>query len=351
MRRALELAADSFPHPNPRVGAVLIDPGGQVLAEGHHRGPGTPHAERACLDSLDAPPPVAATMVVTLEPCDHHGRTPPCTEAILAAGLRRVVVGALDPDPRVSGKGIERLRAAGVEVEVGLLAGAAEEIDGAYFHHRRLGRPRLTLKTAMTLDGQTAAADGTSRWITGPEARQDAHRLRAAADAVMVGAGTLRADDPLLTARLPAAGSRQPRPIVVAGRQPLPAGAAVWDRPGVVVVAAHDPGVPVETVLVPAGSDGLPDLTAAMTRLGELGLLDILVEGGATLASALWRAGLVDRGVTYLGALVAGGDGIPPLAGVWTTLGEARRARIERVGQLGEDLRIDWTPVRDGPDG
>src|SRR5690606_1152000 len=225
-----DLAARSNPHPNPRVGAVILDAAGRVIAEGWHGAPGEAHAERAALADLGGPAPEGATMVVTLEPCDHHGRTPPCTRAILEAGIGRVVVGIVDPDPRVGGGGIQHLQEAGVEVEVGLLGSEVAAAAPGYFHHRRHGRPRITLKTAVTLDGQTAAADGTSQWITGPEARRDAHLLRSRADAVMIGAGTLRADNPSLTVRLEGYDGPQPRPVVVAGSEPLPPGAQVWQR-------------------------------------------------------------------------------------------------------------------------
>lgn len=347
MRRAVELARNRRPHPNPKVGTVILDSEGKTLAEGAHSGPGHPHAERVALDRLAGPVPEGATMVVTLEPCDHHGLTPPCTEAIISAGISRVVVGALDPDPRVAGAGVERLRAAGIEVEVGLLAGEAEAVDPAYFHHRRTGRARFTLKTAVTIDGQTAATDGTSRWITGPEARRDAHLLRAGSDAVMIGAGTLRSDDPDLTVRLGDYEGPQPRAIVVAGDDSMPAQAKLWQRADTVVVAVSDPGVGEEVVMVEPDAAGRPDLAQAAVALADLGLLEILVEGGATLASSLWNLALVDRGVTYVGSRVAGGVGIPPLAGAWKTFDDSRRVRIIGFQRIGEDLRIDWEPVRE----
>lgn len=351
MRRAAELAMSRRPHPNPRVGAVILDSRGNALAEGAHSGPGHPHAERVALDRLAGPVPEGATMVVTLEPCNHHGRTPPCTDAIISSGIGRVVVGALDPDSRVTGAGVERLREAGIEVEVGLLTGEAEAVDPAYFHHRRTGRARFTLKTALTLDGQTAAADGTSRWITGPEARRDAHLLRAAGDAVMIGAGTLRSDDPDLRVRLDDYDGPQPRAIVVAGDEPMPPGAKLWRRTDTVVVASSDPRVGREAVLVEPDASGRPDLARAAVALADLGLLEILVEGGATLAASLWNLGLVDRGVTYVGSRVAGGVGIPPLAGTWITFDDSRRVRIIGSRSIGEDIRIDWEPVRESASG
>jgi len=339
MGRAIELARSHRPHPNPRVGAVLLDPEGRLISEGAHVAPGRPHAEVVALSAAGSRSR-GATMVVTLEPCAHTGRTPPCVDAIVGAGVVRVVVGAVDPDPRVSGAGIRRLRDAGIEVVEHVLSAECEDLDPAYFHHRRTGRPLLTLKTASTLDGQTAAADGTSQWITGPAARRDAHRLRAAADAVVVGAGTLRADDPRLTVRLDGYRGPQPVPVVVAGSAPLPERARLWERDPIIV--ATEPRERGRTIVVPAGPDGLPDLEAAVRALAAEGLLDLLIEGGPTLAGALWRRGLIDRGVTYLAARIAGGEGRGIFGGVFSTLGDARAIRLRDVRRVGDDLRVAW---------
>lgn len=340
MRRALQLAASFRTHPNPRVGAVMLDAQGQVVGEGSHPGPGRPHAERLALDAAgDAAR--GGTLVVTLEPCDHTGRTPPCTHAILERGVARVVVGAEDPDERVRGAGIRRLRGSGVEVELWGRPEEAEAVDPGYFHHRRTGRARVRLKAASTLDGQVAAADGTSQWITSEEARLDAHRLRAEADAVMIGAGTLRSDDPRLDVRLPDHLGPQPKPVVVAGAQPLPTQAKLWDRePLVFAPRAIEPPAG-QLVQLAEGSDGV-DLEAALVELGNRGLLDVLVEGGPRLAGALWRAGLVDEGVSYLGAVVAGGSADSPFSGVFATLGDARPVEIVDVRRVGPDLRVTW---------
>ncbi|MFP3915759.1 MAG: bifunctional diaminohydroxyphosphoribosylaminopyrimidine deaminase/5-amino-6-(5-phosphoribosylamino)uracil reductase RibD [Actinomycetota bacterium] len=348
MRQAIRLASRTHPHPNPRVGAVVVDPEGRVLSEGAHTGPGRAHAERVALEPLAGRSlPAGATLVVTLEPCDHHGRTPPCTDLIIESGIRHVVVGARDPDPRVTGEGIRRLKESGIDVQEGLLAQEIEEADPAYFHHRRHGRAHFLLKRAMTLDGQTAAADGSSRWITGPEAQGDSHRLRREVDAVLVGAGTLRADDPLLTIRLPGYEGPQPRAVVLAGDGPLPPGARLWDRPGTLVVAAHPVDVPVETITVDQDAHGLPDLAQMAVELGERGLLGILVEGGARISSTLWRGGLVDRGVTYIGGFIAGGTGVPVIAGTWDTVADGRSVEILEVARIGNDVRIDWRPTRE----
>jgi len=341
MLRAIELARPHRPHPNPRVGAVVVGPDGRIVAEGAHEAPGLAHAEAVALARAGAEAR-GATLVVTLEPCTHTGRTPPCVDAIIDAGVARVVVGAFDPDPRVSGGGVRRLREAGVAVIEEVLADDCEALDPAYFHHRRTGRPRITLKTASTLDGQTAAADGTSQWLTGPEARADAHRLRADVDAVVVGAGTLRADDPRLDVRLEGYEGPQPVPVVIAGRNPLPDDARLWERdPLIVTTEPHDRGRPV---VVPTGEGGLPDLVAAVRALGDRGLLDLLIEGGPTLAKALWERRLVDRGVTYLAAKVAGGRGRGFFAGPFPTLAHARRIHIRDVRRVGDDLRVEWVP-------
>lgn len=335
MRRAAALAAGHRTHPNPTVGCLVVDRHGEVVGEGHHPGPGRPHAEVMALAEA-GPAARGGTAIVTLEPCVHHGRTPPCADALVAAGVTRVVVGAIDPDPRVSGAGIERLAAAGVEVRSGVLSDEVEALDPAYFHHRRTGRPRVTLKLAMTLDGAIAAADGSSRWITGPEAREDVHRLRASVDGVVVGAGTVRADDPSLDVRLPGYDGPQPRPVVVAGTEPLPEEARLAER-ALVVATSSVPGW--ETLVVP-GPGGRPDLAEALSALGDHGLLDLLVEGGATLAGSLWRAGLVDRGFVYVGARVGGGRGRPAMEGPFATIEGASTVQITESRTIGPDVRI-----------
>lgn len=324
MLEAAELARKTHPHPNPRVGAIVLDRSGEAVGRGSHAGPGFPHAEVVAL-SAAGDRSRGGTVVVTLEPCTHQGRTPPCVDALLAAGVARVVVGAPDPDPRVQGRGLDRLREAGLEVLTDVAPG--EQIDPAYFHHRRTGLPLVTLKLAATLDGQVAAADGTSQWITGPEARADAHRLRAEADAVMVGAGTVIADDPLLDVRLPDHDGFQPRPVIVVGERPLPADARIWARDPLVI------------------DQGSGDLTEVLRLVANEGLLALLVEGGPRLAHSLWAGNLVNRGVFYFGAMVAGGYGRSPFEGVWSTLENARPVTVDAVTRLGGDFRVDFTPA------
>jgi diaminohydroxyphosphoribosylaminopyrimidine deaminase/5-amino-6-(5-phosphoribosylamino)uracil reductase len=315
MERALALAAGarSLAHPNPWVGAVLVSPEGAVF-EGATSAPGGPHAEAVALVAAGAGAR-GSTLWSTLEPCAHHGRTPPCADALVTAGVRRVVVAVEDPDPRVGGEGVRRLRQAGIEVMVGVGAEAAADQLAPYLKHRRTGRPWVVLKLAATLDGRTAAPDGSSQWITGPGARADAHRLRAESDAVIVGAGTVRADDPSLTVRL----AEGPDPLrVVLGH--APAGARVHPA----LELAGDPG------------DILDDL-------GQRGMVQVLVEGGATVAAAFHRAGLVDRYVVYLAPKLLGGDdGRALFAGPGAaTLADAWDGEVIDFELLGSDLRIE----------
>ena len=227
LRRALKSTLSSYPHPNPRVGALLLDSAGRQLTTGVHQGPGNPHAEVVALNRA-GDRARGGVLFTTLEPCVHYGRTPPCVERIADSEVATVVIGALDPDIRVAGRSREILQSTGIAVVGPLATEEVEAADPGYFHHRRTGRPLFTLKGALTLDGWIAALDGTSQWISGSAARQDGHRLRAASDAVMVGAGTLRADDPRLTVRLKGYLGPQPRPVVVAGRKVLPAVRNLW---------------------------------------------------------------------------------------------------------------------------
>jgi diaminohydroxyphosphoribosylaminopyrimidine deaminase/5-amino-6-(5-phosphoribosylamino)uracil reductase len=368
MERALALAEGGRGRvsPNPMVGAVLVRDG-RVVGEGFHRAAGRAHAEAEALAAAGAGA-AGATCYVTLEPCAHHGRTPPCADALVAAGVARVVAAVQDPDPRVDGAGLARLRAAGVTVELGLGAEAATTQNAAYLTHRRLGRPRVTLKAAASLDGKVAAPDGSSRWITGPAARADAHRLRAEADAVMVGAGTALADDPRLTVRLPGWAGRQPLRVLVDAAGRVGPGGHLFDTEAETLVATT-PAAPAtavdawkaagaevlicaeQTVMAGGGSGGalggLPvgravDLEDLARALGERGVLELLVEGGPRLQASLWAAGLADRLVWYLAPLAIGGQAAPGLLGGHgaATLADARRLRLASADRLGDDLRI-----------
>lgn len=345
--------------PNPWVGCVL-ERDGQVVGSGFHRAPGQPHAESLALAEAGERSR-GATAWVTLEPCDHHGRTPPCTEALIAAGVRRVVVAVPDPDPKVSGRGIERLRTAGVAVEVGAGAAEATESLRPYLHHRSTGRPWCVLKAAVSLDGRTAAADGTSQWITGPEARADTHRLRADSQAVVIGAGTALTDRPRLDVRLADAGDprpRQPTRVLLDSTGRVPAAGPLFDPALAPTLVVTTPSAAPESVKAwldagaevtevpsdPAG--GGVDLASALTVLGDRGVLQAMVEGGPTLHGALVRAGLVDRMVVYLGGRLLGASGLPLLAGPGPgTMAEAPEWAIVQSRQLGRDLRLDCEPV------
>jgi diaminohydroxyphosphoribosylaminopyrimidine deaminase / 5-amino-6-(5-phosphoribosylamino)uracil reductase len=338
MLTAIGLAAAHHPHPNPRVGAVVVAPSGEVVGSGAHRECGGPHAETIALDAAGEAAR-GGTLVVTLEPCSHEGATPPCVDDVVGAGVSRVVVGVEDPDERVSGRGIAALRAAGIEVVVGVAAEEVEALDAGYLHHRRTGRPMVTLKMAATLDGQAGAADGRSQWITSEAARADVHLLRSRSDAVMVGAGTVLADDPKLTARVDGSGSGGPLPVVIAGSRPLPASAAVFSNPALVFSPTPLAGASAEVVVAPG--DGGVDLAEAIGLLGRRGIVDLLVEGGPRLAGSLLRAGFVDRVVWYVGAGLAGGVGIPAVAGVLANMEAIRPLDVVSVGLIGPDIRVE----------
>jgi diaminohydroxyphosphoribosylaminopyrimidine deaminase/5-amino-6-(5-phosphoribosylamino)uracil reductase len=263
---------------------------------------------------------------------------------VIDAGVVRVVVGARDPDPRVAGRGIAELREAGIEVITGIEEAAVIANDPGYFHHRATGRPLVTLKLAATLDGQAAAVDRTSQWITGPEARRNAHKLRSDNDAVLVGMGTVIEDDPRLDVRIDGYVGPQPRPIVVCGRRALPSGAAVAKRNPIVFTGRENNTTPNENVrYVPMpGSDGV-DLAGAVKYLGGEGVLTLLIEGGPEIAGSALRAGVVDRLVLYYGAKIAGGTGLPAIAGNLETIGDTLDVSIDTVTMLGPDLRVDAT--------
>jgi diaminohydroxyphosphoribosylaminopyrimidine deaminase/5-amino-6-(5-phosphoribosylamino)uracil reductase len=308
--------------PNPWVGCVVVsgsDP--TQLFEGATAPPGGAHAEVSALAAAaraGREHARGATLFTTLEPCGHFGRTPPCTDAIIAAGVTRVVVAVEDPDPHVAGRGVAALRAAGIEVTVGAGAAEVSEQLAPYLKHRTTGLPWVILKMAASLDARTAAPDGTSRWITGEAARRDVHRLRARSDAVLVGAGTVRMDDPELTVRLE---------DEVTAEQPLR-----------VVLGAAPPGAKVHPALELSGA-----LDEVLAELGRRGVLQLLVEGGASVAHDFHAAGLVDRYVLYLAPLLFGGDdGQPLFAGPGAgTIADVWRGKLVSVERLGEDLRVE----------
>jgi diaminohydroxyphosphoribosylaminopyrimidine deaminase/5-amino-6-(5-phosphoribosylamino)uracil reductase len=328
MRRAFALARRGPRGINPQVGAVVLSPAGEVIAEGWHRGAGTPHAEVDALSHLSPGELRGATVVVTLEPCNHTGRTGPCALALIEAGVGRVVYSAEDPGVR-SGGGAARLRGAGVDVEAGLLAEEGVALIDDWLVSVRLGRPFITVKWAQSLDGRAAASDGTSQWITGPAARADVHERRAAADAILVGTGTVLADDPALTARRPDGTLYEHQPIpVVLGTRPVPPDAAVRQHPHPPLF--HD------------------ELSAAITDLRDRGIQRLFVEGGPTLASAVVRTGYADQVLAYIAPVLLGGDrlaltdiGVPTLSG-------APRLKVASVEKLGDDLLVVARPTVPG---
>ncbi len=325
MRRALELAAaaDFTPNPNPRVACVLLDEAGALIAEAAHRGAGTAHAEVAAL-ALAGEAARGATAVVTLEPCHGDDRPGRCAEVLLAAGIARVVFGQVDPNPQVRG-GADYLAGAGVEVEGGLLAEAAHDLNAFWSLAMRLGRPVVTWKIAVSLDGRVAAADGTSRWITGVSARRDVQRLRAECDAIMVGTGTALADDPHLTLRdaddVPLPPSRQPVRVVM-GLREVPDHTHLRDGSARTVhLQTRDP-------------------LAALSALDKEGIRHVWLEGGPRVAAAFVRAGVVDEVITYVAPLLLG-SGQPALADAGIgTLAEGLRLRTVDVSQIGDDVRL-----------
>lgn len=281
-----------------------------------------------------------ATLYVSLEPCTFQGRTPPCVDRVIASGVSSVVIGAIDPDPRVAGSGIAALEGAGITVEL-VEDPEARALDPAYFYNRETGLPFVVAKYAMTLDGSVAAADGTSQWITSDEARRDAHSLRAEADVVVIGSGTLGSDDPRLDVRVEGYQGHQPRPVVIAGRASLPPAARIWQR-NPLVVSTAERALPGGELLVVPG-DGHPDPTATSQALADLGYLSVLLEGGPTLTAAWWHAGVVTVGVVYVGSRVGGGVGMPPLRGTFGTIDDATNVLITSTRKIGDDVRIDFS--------
>lgn len=359
MQAALALAARGLGRtwPNPAVGCVIVRPGAardgaddRVVARGWTQPGGRPHAETEALSRAGAAA-TGATAYVSLEPCAHHGRTPPCAEALIAAGIARCVVAATDPDPRVSGSGLRRMRDAGIAVAEGLCAGEAEALNEGFFLRIRLGRPLVTLKLATTLDGRIATHTGESRWITGKLARERTHLMRAQHDAIMIGAGTAVADDPELTCRVAGLEACSPVRVVVDGRLRLPLTAKLVagarDHPTWVVTregadllrreALRECGVDVLEAPVDDGGELAP--AAVLQLLGGRGITRVLVEGGGRLAAALLREGLVDRLAWFRAARIIGGDGVPAAAAFGIDrLEQAPQFVPMSVARVGEDL-------------
>ncbi len=353
MRRAIELAGRGRGRtsPNPMVGCVVVQ-GGEVVGEGWHPFAGGPHAEAAALAAAGEAAR-GATVYVTLEPCDHHGRTPPCTEALIAAGVAEVVVAHLDPDPRVAGRGVARLEEAGVSVSVGTLSARAESLNEAYLTSHERGRPFVLYKSASTLDGKTATVTGESRWITAEAARERVHAWRDELDAIAVGVGTLIQDDPSLTTRLP--GGRTPLKVVFDSRLRTPLGARLFEPdpegvPARVVLYAAE-GAPAdraerlrergaEVVLLP-GPAGRPDVALALKDLHARQVRSLLLEGGGTLAWEFLARRVVDRVALFIAPKLLGGPAPGPLGGAGVQLlSQAVGVADMSVERIGDDLLV-----------
>ena len=338
--------------PNPAVGCVIVR-SGKVVGRGRTAPGGRPHAEAVALARAgDAA--VGATAFVTLEPCAHHGGTPPCADGLIAAGIARVVVALGDPDPRVAGRGLSRLRDAGITVETGVLGDEAARVQRGFLSRVKLGRPMLTLKLATAFDGRIATAAGESRWVTGPEARRRVHGMRLSHDAVLVGGGTARADDPSMTVR--GFGSvRQPVRVVASKSLDLPRPSALWETAREIPVwLCHGPeasgearsawrGAGAELIEVPIARDGHPAPESLLEALGARGLTRVFCEGGGMLAASLLRAGVVDLLVHFGAGLALGADGLPGIGSLGVrALGDAERFALESVDAVGPDTMTVW---------
>lgn len=354
MAHALNLARRGLGRvwPNPAVGCVLVADG-LVVGEGWTQPGGRPHAERVALDHAGARAR-GATAYVSLEPCSHHGKTPPCADALIAAGVARVVVACGDPDPRVSGRGLARLREAGLAVSEGVMREEALALNAGFFSRILSNRPWVQIKIASTLDGRIATARGESQWITGARARAEGHRLRSEADAVLTGAGTLIADDPLLTVRLPGYADRQPLRIVVEGRASVPEAAQIWKSAAESPVwlvsgradAARDArfaALGVRVIVVAADRDGRPLIPDLLEALAAEGLTRLLVEAGSRLNAAFLKADCVDAIAWFRAGFALGGDALPGIGALGlAALAHARRFRAVRRLPLDSDVLEDY---------
>lgn len=355
MKRALALARRGRTSPNPMVGAVVVRHG-RIVGEGFHPRAGESHAE---VFALQAAGDLArgADLYVTLEPCCHHGKTGPCTEAIIAAGIRKVYAAMVDPNPQVAGKGIEALRAAGIEVEVGLLESEAQELNRGFVRRVTCGRPFVLWKAAMTLDGKIATRTGDSRWVSGESSRRYAHRLRAESDAIMVGIGTVLADDPSLTNRQDAKNAKniknQPIRIVVDSEGRVPADAKVLsgEAPTIIVTKQGAPEANLRKlrsagarILGIHDNEGRIDLRCLLAELGKMGIHNLLLEGGGELAASMIAAGLVDRGLIFIAPKIAGGrDAKSPVEGEGVELmADAYSTSKPRVLRFGDDVALEF---------
>ncbi len=361
MRRALALArrGAGWTSPNPMVGAVVLDSDGQKAGEGWHRAFGGPHAEAEALAEA-GDRARGGTLYVTLEPCNHHGKTPPCAEAVIAAGISRVVCAMEDPNPSVSGGGLARLRENGVDTLCGVLEDRAREMNEAWLHWLSTGRPIAVVKAASTLDGRIATRTGDSKWVTGKKARAWVHRMRHETDAILVGVGTVLADDPRLTARVPGKKTRDPLRVILDTGLSTPPWAAVLrghsDSDTLIICGpeAQDArrealaaaGARVEAV--PLGPGARVDLSAALSLLGRLSVTSLLVEGGARVLASFLAAGLVDRMHLFLAPKFLGGDdGVPLFSGEGAEkMADCTRLSDPSVCLVGEDVLVTGRPEK-----
>lgn len=356
MKKALRLASKGRGRtsPNPMVGAVIVDRG-HIIGEGWHRGPGSPHAESEALASAGTAAK-GAVMYVNLEPCAHTGRTGPCAKAIIDAGLSKVVVAMVDPDPLVRGKGIAELEAAGIEVEVGALRTEAERLNEAYVVHRSLGRPFVVYKVAATFDGRTSAPDRSSKWISGEKARADVQRLRSAMDAIVVGVETVLSDDPALTNRGLRSEHRPMRVVMDSRLRTEPQAKILLGDGTTLIFCGDDIDSARASALEKAGAEVVPigvdgnglSIKQMLRLLAEREVVTVLLEGGPTLAGSFQREEMIDRYVLYLSSKIMGGLGSAGILEGWTakTIQEARPLEIINVKRVGEDVRVEAYPVR-----
>lgn len=361
MARAIRLARLGLftTDPNPRVGCVLVK-NGELVAEGWHRKAGEPHAERIALAAAGSRA-AGATAYVTLEPCCHHGRTPPCSDALIEAGVERVVVAMQDPNPLVAGQGLEQLRSAGIDVITGVLGDEAAKLNPGFIKRMSRGMPYVRCKLAMSLDGRTAMASGESKWITSEASRRDVHRLRARSSAVVTGIGTVLADDPAMTVRLPVDALDgleqeedilQPLRVVLDTRLSMPPDARILRQPGETIIVTTSDDEAAADSLLAAGATLLRqdhsdeiDLEAVLAHLAELGTNEVLIESGATLAGAAVAAGLVDELLIYLAPHLMGdaARGLLHLPGIGT-MEQRIELSLSDLRQIGPDIRLTMTP-------
>jgi diaminohydroxyphosphoribosylaminopyrimidine deaminase/5-amino-6-(5-phosphoribosylamino)uracil reductase len=353
MRRAVQLARKGVgkTSPNPAVGCVIVKDG-LIVGEGWHKKAGTPHAE---IHALRQAGDLArgADLYVTLEPCSHFGKTPPCADAVVAAGIARVFIGMIDPNPLVSGQGVEKLRVAGVEVVAGLLETNCRELNLPFVKHLSTGLPYVTMKSAMTMDGKTAAASGDSRWITCDKSRKLVHTLRAGVDAVMTGSGTLLADDPELTVRM--SRGESPIRIVVDSRLRTPVNCRLMNearKTPVIIAAVRDDHSKIQAltekgaeVILCSGKGGAVDLADLMKRLGARGIQSILLEGGERLCGEMLRNRLVDRFLLFYAPKLLGGEGKGLFAGSGAgVMNDSLPLSIKKVSRVGVDILVEAYP-------